>query len=310
LSNLACTPERDQADLFAPEGVGVLVIDAALIVDQSFPVLRLTRTLAPNEPYTLDAAGESGASISITRGNLTVNYGGVSQPKGGYYPTNTLRLIEPGTEYVLSVVTDRGETLTARTVTPERLSVDSWVLLEPDGDGELRRLQTFAEAGDASYTRPENRITYAEGLIEARFAAGGAGFYGGFGYQLALFSIDSASDYVIEPAFFEEEDYESLSRFGASPAVTAEDGLVRLPWFGVFFQGRHLFKTYVVDENWYDFLRSTPETDSGLGFGGNAGDSMGNPIFHVEGGIGLFGSASVDSVGFFVLPPETALRHP
>ena len=35
---------------------------------------------------------------------------------------------------------------------------------------------------------------------------------------------------------------------------------------------------------------------------GLAGDNFERPLFHVNGGIGIFGSASVDSVGFVVLP--------
>ena len=37
-------------------------------------------------------------------------------------------------------------------------------------------------------------------------------------------------------------------------------------------------------------------------FGELAGDSFQRPLFRVQGGIGLFGSASVDSIGFVVLP--------
>jgi hypothetical protein len=53
-------------------------------------------------------------------------------------------------------------------------------------------------------------------------------------------------------------------------------------------------------------VRSAPEISGAAGpvVGGNAGDGFERPIFHVEGGVGLFGSASVDSIGFVVLPQE------
>jgi hypothetical protein len=57
-----------------------------------------------------------------------------------------------------------------------------------------------------------------------------------------------------------------------------------------------------LDQNWYDLIRSTPEGGGGFGIGGEIGDNFERPIFNINGGIGLFGSASVDSVGFFVLP--------
>lgn len=300
----ACTPERDQNDLFAPEYLDVMVVDATLIVGQPFPTVKLSRTLAPNVPFTPDSAGETGASISISSDDRTVVYVELYERPGVYGPTGTERIVQPETEYRLSVESERGETLTAVTVTPANFNVDEWVLLNSEGTDELRTLQTFASAGDSVYYQPENQFDYAEGLLEARFAPGGAINFAAIGYQLALFSIDPDSDYVIDPPFFEDEDFEDLARMGSSPVLDAPEGDVRLPWFSIYYQGRYLYKVYALDLNWYDLVRTRPQVDGGLGFGGNAGDSQGNPTFHVNGGIGLFGSASVDSVGFFILPPE------
>ena len=86
----------------------------------------------------------------------------------------------------------------------------------------------------------------------------------------------------------------------SSPVFEATDGRVRLPWFAVFFEGRHLYKIQSLDRNTFDLIRSTPQ--GGLAFGGNAGDNFERPIYHIDGGIGLFGSVSVDSVGFTVWP--------
>ena len=83
---------------------------------------------------------------------------------------------------------------------------------------------------------------------------------------------------------------------------SGNDGFVRLPWFAIFFEGRYQIKVWATDRNWDDLVRSTPNLNDGAGFGGNAGDGFEKPIFHVEGGIGLFGSASIDSIGFRILP--------
>jgi hypothetical protein len=297
----ACTSERDQSELFAPEFLDILVIDAVLIVGQEYPIVKLSRTLAPNVPFNPDTAGEVGATINIASDFQSMTYHDVPGQPGAYEPVPGYFIV-PETEYRLTVTSAEQEQLTARTVTPTLFSVDEWVLLDSTGSTELRTLKTFAEAGDQVYFQPENQLRYAEGLLEARFAPGGAGQFAALGYHLALFSIDPESDYVIDPPFFEEEDFEDLPRKGSSPILIIEDGRVRLPWFGIFFQGRHNYKVFVTDQNWYDLVRSLPPGDGGLGFGGNAGDTQDRPIFHVDGGIGLFGSASVDSVGFFVLP--------
>ena len=279
------------------------MIDAVLLVGQEYPVIRLTRTLAPDVPFNQDSAGEIGADIVIDSDTVGMGYRDVpGEP--GYYQPEAGMLIQPETEYRITVRSLKGETLTARTLSPARFTADEWLLLDPSGTTVLRTLQTFADAGDSVFYRPENQLTYAEGLLEARFTSGGAAAFAADGYQLALFSIDLDSDYVIDPPFFEEDDFEDLARMGSSPALIAESGQVRLPWFSIYYQGRHVFKVYTIDLNWYDLVRSTPQTDGGLGFGGNVGETADRPIFRVEGGIGLFGSASVDSVGFFVLPAE------
>ena len=89
-----------------------------------------------------------------------------------------------------------------------------------------------------------------------------------------------------------------LPRVDAEWTAADRRGEVAVRW-GI---GRYDYKVFTVDQNWYDLVRTTPQTDGGLGFGGNAGDGQENPLFRVQGGIGLFGSASVDSVGFYILP--------
>ena len=68
--------------------------------------------------------------------------------------------------------------------------------------------------------------------------------------------------------------------------------------FAVAFAGRHLFKVYAIEQNWFDYARSGP--DNNFFAGSLAGDNFERPIFNIKGGIGLFGAAAVDSLGFFV----------
>jgi hypothetical protein len=120
---------------------------------------------------------------------------------------------------------------------------------------------------------------------------------------VGLYSLDLDSDFVIDPDFFEEEDFDELDRISSSPPLVVDDGTLRLPWFAIFFAGRYVVKVFAMDRNWFDAARSIPELNQGgPGFGGNAGDDFSWPIFHIEGGIGLFGSAAVDSIGFVIHP--------
>ena len=185
-----CTPDRDPGSLFAPGQIDVPVVDALLIIDQPLPQILLSRTVAPDQPYTFEAAAIRDADVRVViAGNDTVRYAEEAFFPGVYYPTAAEPpLVLASTVYELLVDTVEQEQIYAATTTPAPLVIDQWVLMDRDGLNDLRTLRTS-------------------------------------------------------------------------------------PSFGGGFQ-----------------------------FGGNAGDGFERPIFRVSGGIGLFGSAAMDSIGFTVLP--------
>jgi hypothetical protein len=66
---------------------------------------------------------------------------------------------------------------------------------------------------------------------------------------------------------------------------------------------RQATKIYSVDRNWFDLARTLQFFgNSNFAFGSTAGDDFESPTFHVNGGIGLFGSAAVDEIGFTIHP--------
>ena len=294
---LACSTNRDASEFFAPTEVGTLVVDGLLTVGQSLPNVTLSRAQSPTAAYSREAAGERGATLriqSLTTGRI-FDYVELSEA-GVYGPAVAPpAVVEPRTTYALTVVTSSGETLRSSTTTPEPFTVAAWVLLDELGQTVQRTFSTFAARGDSVYD--DNRAVYAEGLLEARFTRPDVA-----AFQVGVFSLDPDSDFVIEPEFFEPQDFADIDRQGASPALEGRDGTLRLPWFAIFFQGRYKLKILALDRNCFDFVRSIPQGDGGVAFGGNLGGRFERPIFHVEGGIGLFGSASTDSVGLFVLP--------
>lgn len=298
LTLAGCSTDRDPADLYAPDDVGRLVVDAVLMVGRPFPTIVLTRAMRPDVAFDWDAAAESGAAVVVTdrdRG-INIRYYETSEHRG-FYGTRSAEIVRAETTYDLRILTTSGETVTASTLTPAHFTVESWLLLDGDGQTVRRRLKTFEELGDSVYYAPENQLVYSDGLLEARFRRPDTP-----AFQLGLSSLDLGSDFVIDPSFFEEDDFADLERDVTSPALEALDGRIALPWFAVYFEGRHTLRLLSLDNNTFDLIRSTPDDEGGLGFGGNIGDSFQRPIFHVNGGIGLFGSAAADSVGFYVLP--------
>jgi D-alanyl-D-alanine dipeptidase len=57
---------------------------------------------------------------------------------------------------------------------------------------------------------------------------------------VAIFSLDEGSDFVIDPDFFDEADFEDLDRVNYSPPLGGIGGNLRLPWFAIFFEGRYI----------------------------------------------------------------------
>ena len=289
----ACSPEREAGDLFGPVESGTPVVDALLVVDQPLPSIYLHRTQPPGAAYSRRQAGISEARVVIREGVRSYPYQDDPDSAGRYNPPDGTPAVWPETTYELQIEIPEG-TLKARTHTPGRVRIRQARLVD-ERSGELRReLIRFGE-GDV-YNAEANQLYYQDGVVELAIDSLDVP-----AYQLAVFSLDLDSDFVLEADFLKQDDFEEFERSGSSPPLDFADGTARLPWFAVVFAGRHLFKLHALDQNWFDYTRSSFE--GGEAFeGGLAGDNFERPLFSIDGGLGLFGSASVDSVGFFVLP--------
>ncbi len=291
---MGCKAERDPSSLFGPDASGVLVVDALLVVDKPLPQVLVSETVKANVAYSERWAGVGDAEVVITQGEQTFLYSpGSGFSSGSYRPPPNAPLVLPNTTYNLRV-RSQGREATAQTITPDRLDIQEVALLDDETLEVIRPLKRY-EDGNVQ----ENRVVYQDGLLEMRFDPLPVS-----GYQIAIESLDRSSDFLVNSDFFDEINFD---RYGSSPALEASDGNLRMPWFIVAYAGPHVIRIYAVDKNWFDLIRSVPEffqDDDGNAFqpGGLAGDNFERPLFHVDGGIGIFGSASVDSVGFMVLP--------
>jgi hypothetical protein len=277
-----------------------LVVDALLLVDRTLPDLFVRRTLPAGRAYSREDAAVTDAQVRILHGDQVFEYAYAADEDapGRYLPPEGAPLVEALAEYRLEVDVE-GRAVRASTYTPERLRIRQAVLLDEETLEIQRTLRSFVELGDQVYTAPENQITYLDGLIEIHLDSLEVA-----GFQAAIFSLDEDAPFVDEDwvEFFDQEDTSAL-RANQSPPLAVSEGILRWPWFAVAFTGRSLVKVYALDHNWFEYARSSPDfQEEQGGFGGLAGENFERPFFQVEGGIGLFGSASVDSVGFVILP--------
>ena len=301
---VGCSTDRETGELFGTDlDEGRLVIDGLLIVDRPLPDVFLSETIAPGQPVTHRNSGVPGAEIRVSvEGNVYV-YTNASDMVAQYLPPTDAPIVQPNTRYSLWVNAD-GQVATATTLTPDRFRIREAVLLDEQNLTTIRSFATYADSVDV-FEAPENQVIYQVGLLEARFDPIQA-----VGYQVGVLSLDPRSPFVITADFLEPDDYYDFDRNSSSPAFLAPNGSLRLPWFAIAFAGRHTLRIFAVDQNWFDFIRTSPKFGGDGGFGGNAGDNFKFPKFNVDGGIGVFGSASIDSLGFVVLPRDLASLRP
>jgi hypothetical protein len=294
----ACSGERDASELLGPTVVEVPVVNAVLYVGQPLPRVLLTRTLGTGVVFSPENTAITGARVSISTDAWTREY---IERNPGVYELPGTGTVRPNTTYRLRAELVEGGVVTAETTTPDSLTMEAWVLLENDAQTVREELVTFDEVGDQVFDL--NRLIHSDGLLEAWAPVRPVMVP----FQVGIESLDLGSDFVIDVSFLDPEDLEDFERHAASPPIIADDGRLRLPWLAIAFEGRYVLRIFAVDNNWFDLIRSLPELADGgnSGFGGNAGDNFELPLFHIEGGIGLFGSAAVDSIGFTIFPPDT-----
>lgn len=298
----ACSTERPDEEFFAPGGAGVPAIDATMVVSKPMPDVYVTETLSPNQPFSYAAAGIVGAQVVIEGGGRVFPYQGIPSTPGRYgLPSQAL--VEAATTYRLTVTLPDGRVVRATTTTPEPLRTREWVLLDSSGQTVLQELTRFYEIPgsdeDTVYTLEENQLTFGVGLLEVRLENDPAE-----GYIVGLQSLDLDSELLIDTSFLDEEDLDNFTRQNQSPPFAATQTYLRAPWFAIYYQGRYKVRVFKMDRNWYDLARTDPILGAGgFGFGGEAGDNTVPPLFHVDGGVGLFGSLSSDSIGFYVEAP-------
>lgn len=265
-----CTGERDAASLFGPSERATIVVDAVLYVDRTLPEIIVSRTRAANIESTEGTSSVNDAEVTVIQGLAEYRYSSVGH-LGRYLPPPGSPEVRPGTEYRLRV-SALGREVRGVTKTPGRMEIDEVAILEEGSMEVIHRLDPGSADG--------NRVRYRQGLIEVRFDP---------------LDVEAYQVVVLESGFAE----------GGSPPLEARDGRLLLPWFALGSSGVHEVEVYALDRNLFDFLRSVEASgQNAFGFGSLAGDTFERPVFNLDGGIGVFGSASLDSFGFVVLPED------
>lgn len=256
------------------------VLTGYLFVDEPVQHIQLTRTLAPLDSFVYSDAAITDAQIRIWTDqdtfDLVYNQPDVDTTVGFYsYPDRTT-LVEPGVTYHIEARLPDGAVLTSQTTTPERIAwvqapkdtlqypIDTLKLPSPDS---LKLIWTKVP-GVTEYlisTKCLDTLEYGQYLTPAT----------------------AEKNRRIE-RFFEENAprYNDILRWGFLQNTEVRTVWVAFKWFGL-----HEVTVYAPDPamlEWYKQLQ----------FGGNQYQSL---LSNVEGGLGVFGSASLVRQTTFML---------
>ena len=114
---VGCSGKRDPGEVLGVSEAGTIVVDAVLMVRETLPDIRLSRTTDPDKPYSVAASGISGASVEVRQGFTVYTYREFPDDPGFYF-ADLFHVVEPDAVYELRVITAENEVVTAQTLTP------------------------------------------------------------------------------------------------------------------------------------------------------------------------------------------------
>ncbi len=263
-------------DTTATQPESQVVVEAYLQGGAPLDTVWLTRTVGARDQFDPDAAAVGGADVEIvnreaddTTAYAETSTAGAYVPAGPSSPT-----VETRTAYTLRVTTDDGAAVTATTTVPGALALE-----------EVQNTR----ADTARFQNPSEQPAFVLDPPEPRYESGRQNVYF-FTLTSQLSTTDSLQRNLTR--FYEDPDNVESVRTVSSNLLNEanfgrnDDGTVTvdLPWIGVAAFGPSEVGLNVVDDNYYDFLRSEAAQETA------PPGEFPNVIEHVDGGTGIFGS--------------------
>jgi hypothetical protein len=263
-----------------------VVVEAYLQAEAQLPPIRLTKTVSVDDTYEPSSPGGAVRDAEVSVQRITddeagdgVAYAESDSVPGLYLPTDSA-IVQSQATYRLQVTTDEGDEITSTTTVPgpvERVRTENDTAVYQSAKQPSITVRT----GQSSVVRDtQNVFTFTTtSLLDFRttpdsvLAGSLTPFYRGQydAEEDSLEALRITSSGLLNEGNFTRNDDGSIT--------------IDLPWLAVAFFGPNRAAVNVVDENYYDFLRSQSVQQGGLAPG-----EIPNVIEHVEGGTGLFGS--------------------
>ncbi|MDZ7771911.1 MAG: DUF4249 domain-containing protein [Balneolaceae bacterium] len=269
-----------------------LVVESYLVAGAPLPEVRLTRTLPLEEEYTLQKAGVPDASIRIMQLNESesaVNtYTYRYDEEGTYLPVDNSARIRAGRRYRLVAEVAGEEPVRAETLVPGAfqatdVAVDS-AAYQSDNQIEVTTTPSYYPGRQSFFlftlevqdpTVVELTPFYLDQYVQTD---------DGEERRQLLEELAKNSSGIINERNYERNDNQTIT--------------LRLPWIAVAYYGPNDLIASAIDDNMYDFLRSQSVQTGGSTL---PPGEVQNVRYHVEGGIGIFGSLATDTVSIYIV---------
>jgi len=284
-------------DATAPQPESQIVVESYLKAEAPLPTVRLSRTIDVDGPYepAEDAVRDAEVVVDRLTADSTVAeavpYSERDTTPGVYAPVAPVP-VQPQSTYRLRVRTTGGTNLTATTTVPDAFSLTA---VEND-------TTTYQSARQPAFTLdPPRPLTDRQNVYTFT--------------TTSLLDFEDTADSTLRRAltpfyadsFDPSEDTLATFRLTSSGLLNEgnfsenADGTITvdLPWIAVAFFGPNEVAVNVLDDNYYDLLRSQQLQQNGLSPG-----EIPNVIEHVDGGTGIFGSYARASRRVFIRPPD------
>ena len=258
-------------------------VESYLVAGRQLPVVRVTRTLPIDREYTFQDAALSGAIVSISlldeNGETEEVFPYGTGAAGGIYtPLNETHTVVPRRSYRIDVAfNNRDEQLTAVTTVPDQISVIN----------EVRQSVVYQSEEQLEIILAPTVQTQSQNVFVFDALAQNPTFESLTPFYLAAVSDGDAE---IEDFFSNSSGLINEGNFDIM-----DDGTIFLnfPWIGAAFYGETTVVTNSVDQNLAELLRSQ---EVQLGGSTLSPGEIPNLRYNIDGGIGVFGSISSDSV--------------
>jgi hypothetical protein len=281
-------------DTTATQPESQVAVEAYLRAEAPLDTVRLTRTVGARDTFDPQAAAVEDADVEVQKldanGTVvaTTAYSESATP-GAYIPAPASPPpVEPATAYRLHVTTDDGTTLTSTTTVPDAFSIQTAENTTAEYQNDAQQPSFTIDPPRPLTDRQNAYVFTVESLLpkselETSFTPFYDDQYDADEDRLESFRINSSG--LLNQGSFTEN---------ADGTITVD-----LPWLGIAFFGLNRVALNVVDDNFYDFLRSQSAQQ-----GSFAPGEIPNVIEHVEGGTGIFGSYARDTVRVDIKRPS------